>query len=129
FRATALGTRDLLGEIIQAARADGLAVLARMDSSRAHEDLYNAHPEWFGVDSNGKAYRAGDLYITCINSPYFRGYLPDVLREISERYKPDGFADNSWSGLGRDQICYCDNCDNQFRDRNGRYLPQRKDWD
>src|ERR1039458_2657131 len=32
-----LGGRDLYGELAAAAHADGLAVLARMDSNRAHE--------------------------------------------------------------------------------------------
>jgi len=35
YRAEHLGDRDLFGEIVQAARQDGLAVLARMDSNRA----------------------------------------------------------------------------------------------
>src|SRR3954454_2013160 len=49
YRAPALKDRDLFGELARAAHEDGLAVLARMDSSQAHEDLYRAHPDWFGV--------------------------------------------------------------------------------
>ena len=36
YRAATLGDRDLYGEIASAAHEDGLAVLARMDSNRAH---------------------------------------------------------------------------------------------
>ena len=50
-------------------------------------------------------------------------YLPDVLREIIERSQPDGFTDNSWAGLGRESICYCDNCVRAFRSKTGRPLP------
>lgn len=65
-----LGGRDLFGELCRAAHDDGLVVFARMDSNRAHEEFYRAHPEWFAVDANGKPHRAGDLYITCVNGPY-----------------------------------------------------------
>jgi hypothetical protein len=86
------------------AHDDGLVVLARMDSNRAHQNLYEAHPDWFAVDGNGQGYRAADLYTTCINSPYYEQYLPDVMREIIERSHPEGFTDNSWSGLSRSCI-------------------------
>ena len=84
-----------------------------MDSNRTAEDFFKAHPDWFARDANGQPYRAADKYVTCINSPYYDEYLPDVLREIIERSHPDGFTDNSWAGLGRESICYCDNCDAQ----------------
>ena len=70
-RAAFLGDRDLYGELARAAHEDGLAVLARMDSNRTHEELYRAHPDWFAVDAAGRPYRAGELYVTCINSPYY----------------------------------------------------------
>lgn len=127
-RAQFLGDRDLYGELVQAARAEGLAVLARMDSNRTAEDFYREHPGWFAVDSQGKPYRAADKYVTCVNSAYYDEYLPDIFREIIERSKPDGFADNSWSGLGRDSICYCANCARKFRDRTGKDLPRKPDW-
>ena len=130
YRAQFLGERDLFGEIVAAARAEGLAVLARMDSNRATEDFYRAHPDWFTVDAAGQVGRAGERYIACLNSPYTREYLPQVLREIIERYHPDGFTDNSWSGAGRGWICHCPYCREKFRMR-GRagFLPVRADWD
>ncbi len=124
-RAQFLGDRDLYGELTQAAHADGLVVLARMDSNRTAEDFYRAHPDWFAVDRAGNPYRAADKYITCVNSPYYEEYLPGVLREIIERSHPEGFTDNSWSGLGRESICYCQNCARRF----GKPLPARADWD
>src|SRR5512137_3030592 len=51
YRPAALGDRDLYGELARAAHEDGLAVLARMDSNRAHEPFYKAHPDWFAVDA------------------------------------------------------------------------------
>ena len=101
-----------------------------MDSNRTAEDFYQAHPDWFARQRLRRAaIRADDKYVTCINSPYYDEYLPGVLQEIIERSHPEGFTDNSWSGLGRDSICYCDNCERKFRAAAGKALPARKDWD
>lgn len=127
-RAQFLGGRDLYGELAKAAHDDGLAVLARMDSNRASEDFFKAHPDWFARDAFGAPYRAADKYIACINSPYYDEYLPAVLTEIIERSHPEGVTDNSWAGLGRNSICYCDNCARKFRDKTGAALPKKHDW-
>jgi hypothetical protein len=124
-----LNGRDLYGEIVAAARQEGLAVLARMDSNRTSEDFYRAHPDWFARKESGDPYRAADKYVTCINSAYYDEYLPGVLKEIIERSHPDGFTDNSWSGLPRESICYCDNCARKFREKTGKTLPRAKNWD
>ncbi len=128
-RAEHLGERDLFGEIAADARTDGLTVIARMDSNRADERFYIEHPDWFTVDVEGRPYRAGDLYISCVNSPYYDEFLPAVFREVIERYGVDGFADNSWSGLLRDRICYCPHCRRAFRDVAQAALPTTHDWD
>jgi hypothetical protein len=127
-RAQFLDGRDLFGELVTAAHADGVYVMARMDSNRAAEDFYKAHPDWFARDRKGEPYRAADKYVACINSPYYDEYLPGVMREIVERSRPDGFTDNSWAGLGRDSICYCDHCARRFRAQTGLALPERADW-
>jgi hypothetical protein len=129
YRPPQLGDRDLYGELAKAARDDGLTVVARMDSNRTHEPFYKAHPDWFGRDASGKSYRAGDLYVTCVNSPYYEKYIPSILAEIIDRTRPDGITDNSWSGLGRDSICYCENCTKKFNEREAAKLPREKNWD
>jgi hypothetical protein len=128
YRAAHLGDRDLFGDVSRAAREQGLAVLARMDSSRADERFHEAHPDWFAVDRDAKPYRAQDRYIACVNSPYYSEYLPQVLGEIIERYAPDGFTDNSWSGLGRGSICHCGHCSKAFAQAVGGDLPAKADW-
>jgi hypothetical protein len=127
-RAEFLNGRDLYGELASAAHTDGLAVLARMDSNRVAEDFFRAHPDWFARQLSGEPYRAEDKYVTCVNSPYYDEYIPGVLAEIAERSHPEGFTDNSWSGLGRDSICHCENCARKFRDRTSQALPRAKDW-
>ena len=123
-----LNGRDLFGGLCRAAHEDGLVVFARMDSNRAHEDLYRAHPDWFAVDADGRPHRAGELYVACVNGPYYEQHLPAVLREICELYHPEGFTDNSWAGLGRSSPCFCENCQKRFKDRTGQSLPRTKNW-
>lgn len=127
-RAQYLGDRDLFGELCRVAHEDGLAVFARMDSNSAHEDFYRAHPDWFARDATGQPYRNRELYITCVNSPYYDEHIPAVLQEVATRYHPEGFTDNSWSGLGRNSPCYCANCERKFRARTGQSIPRRRDW-
>jgi hypothetical protein len=120
---------DLFGNICHAAHEDGVAVFARMDSNRADESFYLAHPDWFAIDAAGKPYKADDLYISCINSPYYNEHIPAILKEIATLYHPEGFTDNSWSGLGRESICYCENCKKDFRDKTGKAIPSVKNWE
>ena len=129
YKAQYLQGRDLFGDLCRAAHEDGLVVFARMDSNRAHEAFYNAHPDWFAIDGDGRPYRAGELYITCVNSPYYGEHIPAILTEISTLYHPEGFTDNSWSGLGRNSICYCENCRRSFHAKTGREIPREKNWD
>lgn len=129
YRAQFLGERDLFRELTEAAHRDGIYVMARMDSSRASAEFYRAHPDWFARDKQGNPYRAGDRYLACINSPYYDEYIPLLLEEIIERAHPDGFTDNSWAGLGRESICYCENCARKFRAATGLELPREVDWD
>lgn len=127
-RAEFLRDRDLFGELTRAAHEDGLAVFARMDSNSTREDFFRAHPDWFTRDATGRPYRNRELYITCVNSPYYDEHLPAVLREIATRYHPEGFTDNSWSGLGRNSFCYCANCERKFHERSGAAIPRAHNW-
>nr|WP_246402066.1 alpha-amylase family protein [Jiangella mangrovi] len=129
YRAQYLGGRDLFGEIVEAARERGLTVVARMDCNRADQRFYDEHPDWFCVDADGVPYTSTGRYHSCVNSPYYDTYIPQVLTEVIERYRPDGFADNNWSGLPRERICYCRNCAAGFRDAVGEALPANHDWD
>lgn len=127
-RAATLGDRDLYGEVVQAAREEGLQVIARMDSNRVAQDFFEAHPDWICRTIAGEPYRQADKYVTCINSPYYSEYLPRVMEEIIGRSHPDGFSDNSWAGMSRERICYCDHCRTKFEARTKSDLPKAADW-
>jgi len=127
-KAEYLKDKDLFGDLCRAAHEDGLVVFARMDSNRAHQEFYDQYPGWFAVDKNRNPYKAGELYLSCVNSPYYDKHIPSILSEISQIYKPEGFTDNSWSGLTRDSICYCNYCQKSFREKTGNEIPAEKNW-
>lgn len=129
YRAAALGDKDTYREWSDAAHERGIAVIARMDLSRATEEFYRAHPDWFAVDREGKPYTSQGRYFSCVNSDYYKKYIPEVLREIISKYHPEGFTDNSWKGIGKDKICYCENCRRKFRKETGFELPEKADYD
>ncbi len=124
YKAAHLGERDFFGEFNQAAREAGLAVIARMDINCTTKEFYDLHPEWFAHDRNGKPIMTQGRYVSCVNSGYYKEYIPAVLEEIIGKYHPDGFADNSWKGLGRNTICYCENCKKKFKEDYGLDLPK-----
>ncbi len=113
--------RDLFGELAAAARQDGIAVVARMDSAGVPADFRKAHPDWLTRTRDG---RLGNS--PCINSPYREEYVAGIFREAIERYHPEGFADNG--GLGGGNLCYCDRCARRFRDNTGNALPVAADF-
>jgi hypothetical protein len=129
YRAPLLGDHDIFGDLCNAAHEDGLVVFARMDSGTVPtEEFYNAHPDWFSMNAEGKPFITDGRYRTCVNGPYYNEHIPAILAEIATLYKPEGFTDNSWAGLGINTPCYCENCKKSFRDKTGKEIP-KKNWD
>jgi hypothetical protein len=129
YRAPLLGDHDLFGDLCKAAHEDGLVVFARMDSGTVpSEAFYNAHPDWFSLNAEGKPFITDGRYRTCVNGPYYNEHIPAILTEIANMYHPEGFTDNSWAGLGINTPCYCENCKKSFRDKTGKEIP-KKNWD
>ncbi|MGG1676662.1 alpha-amylase family protein [Neobacillus sp. NRS-1170] len=128
YQAKGLGDKDLFGKFVTEARKEGLTVLARMDSSSAMQEFYNAHPDWFVVKADGEPVKAGGRYITCVNGAYYKEYIPQVLKEIIRTYQPDGFTDNNWTGAPYKIVCHCENCKRKFKKDSGFDLPASTDW-
>ena len=124
YRAARLGNRDLFGDIVKAGREAGLAIIARMDINRAVESFYRAKPDWFARHKDGSPFITQGRYQSCLTSGYYKEFIPEVLKEIISLYKPDGFTDNSWTGIPRTSICYCINCREGFRSATGAALPE-----
>jgi len=131
YHARFLERRDLFGEFVTAARSAGLTVVARMDTNKTLPHIYQAHPDWFVTDSNGVSCGSQKNYIPCINGSFHTEYVPELIREIVEKYHPDGFTDNNWVSSTRmagGMICHCEHCQKTFMADTGLPLPKIQDW-
>lgn len=127
YRSKYLGNRDCFGELVEGCRKLGMNVVARTDPHAAHQDVYEAHPDWIAVDAAGKKRRHwadADLWVTCALGPYNFEFMTEVTREIVRLYKVDGIFSNRWSGSG---MCYCEHCQANFRKFSGMDLPRSSD--
>ena len=116
-----LNGRDLFGELCRAAHEDGLTVLARMDSNRAHEEFHRAHPDWFAVDAEGRPPTGPAISISPASTgPITKSTSRRSCGRSSSSYHPEGFTDNSWSGLGRGTSATARTARNDFAERTGK---------
>ena len=126
-RAEFLGDRDLFGELTKAAHADGIFVMARMDSNRTAEDFFKAHPDWFARDVNGQPYRAADKYVACINSPYYDEYSPACsARSSSDRARR--IHRQQLGGARTREHLLLRQLHAQVPAKAGKALPRKADW-
>lgn len=127
-------TRDLTGDMLEAARSEGLRMLGRYDLSKGTRIAYEAHPEWFVHNAAGEPQEYNGTYQACVNGGWARDYAHRILEESLARYDLDGVFFNmtgyqpvDYSGRYRG-ICHCRNCQAAFADMFGRGLPQREDF-
>ncbi len=129
-RSEFLGSRDLFGETVTAARKRNMRIVARMDCNYAYEDAFKAHPEWFELNADGSARRHAEcpwLYKTCLFSAYFTEQMPAIYRELNQRYAPDAFYTNGWPGTEALEVCHCINCQKVYQDQVGGTPPDTTD--
>jgi hypothetical protein len=126
-RSAWLGNSDPFGQLVAGCRRLGMTVIARTDPHAAHQDVFDAHPDWIAVDASGKPRRhwaAPELWVTCALGPYNFEFMTEVTREIVSLYAVDGIFSNRWAGSG---MCYCEHCRRNFRDFCGLELPRTQD--
>ena len=127
YRSKFLGDRDCFGELVAGCRKLGMNVIARTDPHAAHNDVYEAHPDWIAVDAQGRKRRHWadpELWVTCGLGPYNFEFMTDVTREIVTLYQVDGIFSNRWDGSG---MCYCEHCQKNFKAFSGLDLPRTGD--
>jgi hypothetical protein len=117
-----MGNRDLLGELAQACKEDGVVLCARLSYGYVNADVFKAHPDWFCVDAQGNRTRQA-----CMNGGYIYEYTPLIVKEIVANYKPAGFSLSAWGA--NYNLCYCDVCKKLFKEKAGHDLPAAKNWD
>ena len=123
-RSAWLGDRDVLGELIDGCRKQGMTVLVRTDPHATYDDAKAAHPDWIAVEAEGKPRRhwaSPEMWLTCAYGPYNFEFMTAVHKEIMTRYRVDGLFHNRWDGNG---ICYCVHCIENFRAATGLDLPR-----
>jgi hypothetical protein len=124
YRSKFLGNGDTFGEMLAGCRKLGMNVIARVDPHAAHQDVYDAHPNWIAVEANGQPRRHWAMptsWVTCALGPYNFEFMTSVIQEIMTLYKVDGIFANRWSGSG---MCYCEHCRRNFREFSGLELPR-----
>ncbi|MFN7996067.1 MAG: alpha-amylase family protein [Bryobacteraceae bacterium] len=127
YRSRWLGDADPFGELVAGCRKLNMNVIARTDPHAAHQDVYDAHPDWIAVDAEGKKRRhwaMPEFWVTCGLGPYNFDFMTQVTREIVWLYKVDGIFSNRWSGSG---MCYCEHCQANFKAATGFDLPRTDD--
>jgi hypothetical protein len=126
-RSAWMGDGDPFGDLVNGCRKLGMVVVARTDPHAAHQNVYDAHPDWIAVDAEGhhrRHWASPELWVTCALGPYNFEFMTQVHREIAARYTVDGIFGNRWSGSG---MCYCEHCQRNFRAASGFALPRTSD--
>jgi hypothetical protein len=124
YRSKFLGNGDSFGEMLAGCRKLGMIVTARVDPHAAHQDVFDAHPDWIAVEANGQPRRHWAMpteWVTCALGPYNFEFMTSVIQEIMTLYQVDGVFANRWSGSG---MCYCQHCQRNFKEFSGLELPR-----
>ena len=124
YRSKFLGNGDAFGEMLEGCRKLGMVVTARVDPHSAHQDVFDAHPDWIAVEANGqprKHWAMPGQWVTCALGPYNFEFMTTVIQEIMTLYKVDGVFANRWSGSG---TCYCQHCQRNFKEFSGLEIPR-----
>lgn len=124
YRSKFLADTDPFGEMLKGCREMGMNVIARTDPHAAHQDVFDAHPEWIAVQADGTPRRHWadpSLWVTCALGGYNFNFMTDVTIEIVKTYQVDGIFSNRWSGSG---MCFCKSCQSLFHDYSGHDLPR-----
>ena len=127
YRSKFLGGGDAFGDMVAGCRKLGMNVVARTDPHAAHQEVFDAHPDWIAVDAAGNKRRhwaMPELWVTCALGPYNFEFMTEVTREIVTNYQVDGVFSNRWAGSG---MCYCEHCQKNFHAFSGLDLPRTLD--
>ncbi|MFC0320164.1 MULTISPECIES: hypothetical protein [Olivibacter] len=127
-------TDTLLGEIIDRCHAQGIRVIVRVDFSRLHKSVFEAHPDWCYLSNKGERMFNDDIYVVSINAPYVQEKSFEIVSEIMDRFPIDGIflnmpgyqTNNAYIGkyYGIDHNPYDQK---RFKAFSGMDLPEKED--
>lgn len=117
---------DKMGRLIDLCHEQGMDVILYM-SLLANNRAYETHPEWrtAGPDGSSTRSRGGRFGGCCGNSPGYRQFVDEQVKEICARYEAEGiFFDMATSG----GLCYCKSCRERYKRETGKEIPTVIDW-
>jgi hypothetical protein len=128
-----LGNRDVLAEMIAAAKPRGIRVVPYISTGHklAWSMVTRDHPEYAQQTRPGGGPARSHMYVgedhgtVCWNTPYRQAYL-DMVEHIVRDYDIDGVYFDTWRAFyfwPHPQVCYCEGCRNGFRKATGKELP------
>ena len=126
---------DMFGDVLKDAHTHGIRVVGRFDFSKTPKAVFDAHPEWFFRQADGKPVIYNGLYSTCINGGYYRVQAMKILAEALDNYDVDGLFFNMFGNQSRDYsghevgLCHCDACQKRYRELFHKELPSKPDDD
>lgn len=80
---------DIVGEMIEACRAENIKFIGRFDLSKATRLAYDAHPEWFCHTSDGKPFEYNGTYQASLTGGWYHDYALKILTETLSTYEID----------------------------------------
>lgn len=121
-KAPGLDGRDTLRDPVEEARSHKLPVIAYCVVQQGGHFL-KAHPEWEMRGADGKS-----IGRFCFNSGYLEAMKSILAEQLA--YEIDGFhIDMLDQGFGPPYGCWCDTCQREFENLNGRPMPKGATWD
>lgn len=116
---------EILPGLCDAVHKAGMKVIGRVDFRGVEPRRYNLHPDWFGLDQNGRPkighYDGAQILRPCYNSYYANEHAEAFITYLLEHYDLDGIWENA---IGFDYgPCYCKRCREAYRSQMGEELP------
>jgi hypothetical protein len=84
----------MLKDVIEKCHDAGIRVIVRFDFSRAHKSIFEKHPDWFYISTEGERIINDDMYVISINAPYEQEQLFNIVEEVIDTFPIDGIFIN-----------------------------------
>lgn len=121
-----VGREDLIKQLIDKCRADGMAVVGY------YSLIYNTyeedrHPEWKLLNRDGKSARdnGGRYGLCCPNNMEYRKFVFAQIAEMLDYFELDGMF---YDMLFWPYTCYCDSCRERYKNETGFDIPNDINW-
>src|SRR3989337_643539 len=85
---------NMLKDVIQKCHDHDIKVITRFDFSRAHENIFKAHPDWFYISPKGERIINNEMYVVSIDAPYEQKVLFEIIEEVINSFPIDGIFIN-----------------------------------